>query len=431
MGLGRDFNALLGTQFLGAFNDNLFKQLVLLLAVDTLFPGKDMQGFAFAVFALPFVLFSGAAGDLSEKHSKRSIIVRMKIAEIAIMALGIGALLMVPRQGGAAGYAWPALLGVLFVMGTQSAFFGPAKYGVIPEIVPGQQLVRANGSIAMTTFLAALFGIGLGGPLLDWFGPQVAPPATPKLWMPGVVCVGLAVVGTAVARLMRPLPALRPDLTVGLNPFGRLWGTIKMLSAEKGLMRLVLLNSFFWFNCGAISQSINGMSLPAYLDMQAKTEVSYLTSIMSVGIVVGSLLAPRLAKRVSLAGLVMGGTTLMVATQAGLLTIGTVVDRAHGAFGVALVLLGLAGVAGAILVVPIQSYLQAAPPPGKRGQTFAVNNFMNFLFMFLAGVFYQSAVGSLGPTVAQAVGGGLFFGWMLFIRRDIRAMHIEGHAEPA
>ncbi|MCA9546583.1 MAG: MFS transporter, partial [Myxococcales bacterium] len=413
-----------------AFNDNLFKQIVLLLAVDTLFPGKDMQGFAFAVFALPFVLFSGAAGDLSEKYSKRSIIVRMKILEIVIMLFGIGALLLVPRQGTAApGYAWPVLLVVLGVMGTQSAFFGPAKYGAIPEIVGGDRLVRANGGIAMTTFLAALFGIGLGGPLLDHFGPGVAPPAEPKLWMPGVVCVGLAVAGTLIARRMGPLKALRPELTISLNPFGRLWSTSKKLRAEKGLMSLILLNSFFWFNSGAISQAMNGMSVPEYLGMQRKSEVTWLTTTISVGIILGSLLAPWLAKRLRLSWLVIGGTVTMVAAQSLLLLIGTVVTRDGYAFELAMGALAVAGVAGAVLMVPIQSYLQDAPPPGERGQAFAVNNFMNFLFMFLAGVFYQLVVASVGPTIAQACGGAALLLWMLKSLPAIRAMHIEGHAE--
>jgi acyl-[acyl-carrier-protein]-phospholipid O-acyltransferase/long-chain-fatty-acid--[acyl-carrier-protein] ligase len=418
LGHGRDFNALLGSQFLGVFNDNLFKQLVLLLAVDTLFPGQDMQGIAFAVFALPFVLFSGMAGDLSERFSKRSIIVRMKMAEIVIMVLGIGALMTVTS----ASFAWPALLVVLFVMGTQSAFFGPAKYGVIPEIVPPTSLVPANGAIAMTTFLGALVGIGLAGPLLDWFGPATP---SPKLWAPGVVSVGLAVVGTIVAMRMRALKALRPDLKVGLNPFGRLLGTMKMLSAEKGLMHLVMLNSFFWFNSGAISQAINGMSLPEYLDMQQKTDVSYLTATISVGIILGSALAPRLARHMKLSRLVVLGAVLMVAAQMAMLAVGPVLTRANGAYPFAMGLLALCGIGGAIMIVPVQSYLQNAPPVGKRGQTFAVNNFMNFLFMMLSGAFYHVMVGGLGPVAAQAVGGGLLLAWLVYARKSVAAIVID------
>jgi len=174
----RDFRALVGAQLLGAFNDNLFKQLLLLMAALTLFPGQDKQGLAFAVFALPFIIFSGMAGDLSERFSKRSIIWRMKLAEIVVMGLGLWALQI---------QSWAFLLGVLFLMGLQSAFFGPSKYGVIPELVGPSKLVRANGTIAMTTFMGVLFGQALAGPLLDNFGDT--------LWIVGLVCVAFAIVG--------------------------------------------------------------------------------------------------------------------------------------------------------------------------------------------------------------------------------------------
>lgn len=416
--MGRDFRALLGAQFLGAFNDNLFKQLVLLLAAGTLFPGRDLQGFAFAIFSLPFVLFSGVAGDLSERHSKRTIIVQMKVAEIAIMALGIAALMSLN---------WHFLLVVLCIMGTQSAIFGPPKYGVIPEIVEPGGLVRANGNIAMTTFLAALAGQALAGPLMDAFGPQVA---QPRLWMPGVVCVGLAVLGTVFAARMRPLPPLRPDLKIGKSPFGQLPATIRMLRADRGLFGMVVLYSMFWFNSALINQAINGMGLPGYLDVPAdgKTELSLLLASVSVGIILGSAVAPRLARRFPLSRLVWGGGLTMLVLQCLLLLIGPVLGRHNGGSWFAGVVLCLVGVAGAVFVVPVQSYLQDAPPPGKRGQTFAVNNFMNFLCMFLAGLVYMVGVAALGPTGAQLVGAAAMLFTLWWVRRAVGAMAIGGAA---
>lgn len=416
--MGRDFRALLGSQFLGAFNDNLFKQLVLLLAAGTLFPGRDLQGFAFAIFSLPFVLFSGVAGDLSERHSKRTIIVQMKVAEIFIMALGIAALMSL---------SWYFLLVVLWVMGTQSAIFGPPKYGVIPEIVEPTGLVKANGSIAMTTFLAALAGQALAGPLMDNFGPQSA---VPRLWMPGVVCVGLALLGTWFAMRMRPLKAQRPDLKLGKSPFGSLPATIRSLRGEKGLFGMVVLYSMFWFNSALVNQAINGMGLPGYLDVpvDGKTELSILLGLVSVGIIVGSALAPRLAKRLPLARLVWGGGLAMAGLQLLLLLIGPVLDRHNGGLYFAGAVLCLVGIAGAIFVVPVQSYLQDAPPPGMRGQTFAVNNFMNFLCMFVAGVVYMLGAGLLGPTGTQVVGALSMVVCLWWVRRAVGAMAIGGSA---
>lgn len=423
--LGRDFRALLGAQFLGAFNDNLFKQLVLLLAVGTLFPGRDMQGLAFAIFSLPFVVLSGIAGDLSERFSKQRIIVQMKVLEIAVMALGVWSLMSLN---------WSFLLFVLFFMGAQSAIFGPPKYGVIPEIVHPEGLVRANGNIAMTTFLAALGGQALAGPLMDAFGPA-AP--TPRLWMPGIVSIGLAVVGTLFALRMRPLPATRPDLKLSKNPLGQLPQTIRSLrqwrppalpsgAKAAGLMGLIVLYSAFWFNSGLIGQAINGLAMPDYLDIPEgrKVEVSLLLSLISVGIIVGSALAPKVAARLSLKRAVWLGGLLMTGLQVFLLLVGPVFHRENGGLYWSAALLLMMGVGGAIFVVPIQSYLQAAPPEGMRGQTFAVANFMNFLCMFLAGVAYMLCVPWLGPTGTQLLGGVAMGGALWWSRHEIAAMRI-------
>src|SRR5438105_13057246 len=122
----RSFWGMTATQFLGAFNDNVFKQLMLLLAIPVgaaAAQKADEQGMATMIFSLPFVLFSGFAGYLSDRYSKRTMIVACKVAEIGIMLLGMLAFLAY----GTAGYR--GLLAVLFLMGTHSAFFGPGKYG--------------------------------------------------------------------------------------------------------------------------------------------------------------------------------------------------------------------------------------------------------------------------------------------------------------
>lgn len=410
----RGFNALVGAQFFGAFNDNLFKQLILILAVLVLFPGKDLQGLAFAVFSLPFILFSGIAGDLSERYSKRTIIVWMKVAEIGVMGLGILAFMTM---------SWTLMLVVLGIMGVQSAFFGPSKYGVIPELVTPKKLVPANGMITMTTFLALLTGQALAGPIMDHFGPKAESPA---LWVPGVFCVGFAVIGTLIATRIEPLTPQKPAQRISRNPFGDVFKTIKTLRASKGLFALVLLNSFFWFNSAVLNQAVNGLSKPGYLAIPANqsTELSYLLATISIGIIVGSVLAPRLAKSLGLGKVVFIGAFGMVILQAGLLLIGTVFGRENGGFWVAIGLLGAIGAIGALGIVSVQAFLQDAPPPGMRGQTFAVNNFMNFTFMFLAGVFYLLA-NLVGPTVVQVASAVIMLGYVIAIRRHIRGMRID------
>ncbi len=409
----RSFRYLVGAQFFGAFNDNLFRQLILFLAATMLFPGEDKQGFAFAVFALPFVLFSGIAGDLSERYSKRTIVIYMKVAEIGVMIAGAAAL---------QSKNWPFLLVVLFIMGTQSAFFGPSKYGIIPELVPTARLLGANGTIAMTTFLGVLLGQALAGPMLDYFGD--------RLWVTGVFCVSFAVIGTAFARRMAPLPPQRPELTISLSPFGRLFGTIATLHREHGLIRIVVLNSFFWFNGGVLQQSIVAFGEPGYLDIGEgeKRLLSFVMVTLALSIIAGSLAAPRLARLIPARRLLVIGAVGTTVAQLALLLIGPVFGRDNGGLYFTHATMAVIGFGGALFVVPIQSYLQYGPPEGTRGQTFAVNNFMNFLFMFFGGIYFivvRLPAIDLGPTVAQALAGLSMLGFLLLVRRTVAQIKFE------
>ncbi len=408
----RSFRALVGAQFLGAFNDNLFKQLMLFLAAGYLFPDRDVQGLAFAVFALPFVLFSGLAGDLSERFSKRAIVFRMKVAEIAIMGLGVIAF---------ATLSWTFMLVVLFLMGMQSAFFGPSKYGVIPELMPAHRLLRANGIISMTTFAAILFGQALAGPLLDGFGD--------RLYLPALACVLFAVLGTLIAGRMTPLAPQNPAQRIPPHPFGNLFSTMKHLRGGKRILRFVLLNSFFWFNGGVIQQAIVSLGEPDYLDVGVgeKSLLSYVLVTLSISIITGSLLVPVISKRLGVGRTIITGTLLMVVGQLSLLTIGPLFDRAGGGLVITHGLMVLIGVSGAMFVVPVQTYLQHAPEPGRKGQTFAVNNFMNFLFIFGGGVYYLAArmpAFDIGPTAAQALSSLMVLGFLLLNRRLVMKMII-------
>ncbi|HAA54678.1 MAG TPA: hypothetical protein DCE42_07960 [Myxococcales bacterium] len=409
----KSFRALVGAQFLGAFNDNLFKQLILFLAASYLFKGQDKQGLAFAVFSLPFVLFSGMAGDLSEKYSKRKIIVWMKVAEIVVMVLGMIALQM---------KSWTLMLVVLFIMGLQSAFFGPSKYGVIPELVPPLGLMKANGVIAMTTFMGVLLGQALAGPLLDKFIDQ--------LWITGAACVAFSVIGLIFSLRMGELERQKPDLPITPNPFGRLFETIGHLRKQKGLMTIVVLNSFFWFDGGVIQQSIVALGEKAYLNVPAgeKRLLSLLMVTLALSIIIGSVIAPRFSKMLSAGKMTTIGFVGMIVGQGLMLLIGPVFQRANGGLYFAHFVMIVIGFFGAFFVVPTQSYLQHAPEPGMKGQTFAVNNFMNFLFIFLGGVYYMivrnPSVG-MGPTLAQGLAGVFMIIAFVVCMKQVKEMDIK------
>ncbi len=417
--MSRSFYAFIATQLLGAFNDNLFKQLILFLAASILFPGVDKQGLAFAVFALPFVLFSGLAGDLSERYSKQKIMVAMKWLEIVIMLLGAVAL---------QSKDWNLMLLVLFVMGAQSAFFGPAKYGAIPEMVKPKDLIRANGAVTMTTFIAVLAGGALAGPLLDRIGD--------RLWLSGVACIGLAVLGTFTASRIQPLSATRPNHVVAtsISPltwpaalFSGLASTIRRLSRRQGLMSIVLLNSLYYFNAGVFNQAVVGMGAPELLDIGAgnQKQLSAILATLSVSVAVGAVLTPALAKRIAPGRLVIGGALLMALAQGLMNLVATVVTKDAGALLLMHLCAATTGLFGAVVVVPLASYLQFAPEPGMRGMTFGVTNFFNFLCLFLAGLFYLVLRGMLGisPAIVQSASAVFLIAGLGAWRRRISAIN--------
>src|SRR3954447_1192122 len=200
----RSFWAMAITQFLGAFNDNLFKQLILLLATPTLAQAvagsaKDVQSDAQFVFAAAFLIFSGFAGYLSDRFSKSRIVVICKLAEIFVALMGMIGFIYFDRIG------VNGMFFVLFLMGMHSAFFGPAKYGILPEMIRANDLPRANGLFLMLTFLAIIFGMALAGTLLLAFHHE-------RIWLGSIACIAIAVLGTISSLSIRRLPAANANL---------------------------------------------------------------------------------------------------------------------------------------------------------------------------------------------------------------------------
>ena len=409
----RSFHGHVAAQYCGAFNDNLFKQLILFLAARELFPDSDKQGVATAVFALPFVVFSGVAGDISERYSKRTIIVAMKVAETVIMLTG--ALALQQRS-------WAGLLVVLFVMGTHSAFFGPSKYGIIPELVGKMRLLSANGIVSMTTFLSIVLGQALAGPLLDRCGT--------RLWITGAWCVGIAVVGTIAALRIRKVPALRPNTAI--RPFGSLLHSARELRNDPRVVRMLVLNATFWFNGGVIQQAVVGLGAPQYLAIpkDANSRLSMLLVSLATSIVVGSLCVPLAARVVRLGKLVAFGAISMLGCQAALAV--TVSLMRSNAYLASLFLVSALGFTGAFFVVPVQTFLQYAPESGTRGKTFAVNNFLNFLCVFFAGAFYMlCATFKLHPGIASTLSAIPMCALLLAMRQTVLSIQKPGAVPPA
>lgn len=275
----RSFWGLNLTQFLGAFNDNLFKQLVMLLCLDQVKRGgQDLQGIAMVLFAVPFIIISGYAGYLSDRYSKRTIIVLCKLAEVVIVLLGM--------IGFATG-SLPFLLAVLCLMGIHSAFFGPSKYGILPEMLHPQDLPRANGTILMATFLAIIFGLSAAGLAKQKYEST--------LWMASIPCLVIAVSGLLTSLAIRKTPVAQPELRFELSSVAIAPDTRKLLWIDHKLLGVLLMSSVFWFVGGTIyPPAINALCKEQFHfdDLSA----GLFAASTGVGIAIGCMTAGILSK---------------------------------------------------------------------------------------------------------------------------------------
>lgn len=384
----RAFWGMTSTQFLGAFNDNLFKQLVMLICIDAAAPerlGKDYQPLALALFAIPFVLFSGFAGFLSDRMSKRGIVVWMKVLEIVIMLAGMAAFFL-----GAMDPDWllPMLFVVLFFMSTQSAFFGPSKYGILPELFAEKDLPQANGIIQMTTFLAIIFGFAAAGYGKLYFGADV--------WVVSAICVGIAVAGTLTSLLVRPTPVAHPGLKFEWSALAINKDTWNMLKGDKPLVEVLLISSLFWFLGGVMQPTSNTFGKVQMVLDDGST--SLLGAFMGIGIAAGCVLAGKLSHQQINFGLVRIGSWGLVGSLLFLMLLGLShsAETSPDASGIApfwvthnLVRLGMLGVGffGGLFIVPLQVFMQARPPEDQKGRMIGAMNLVNWLAICFAAAF--------------------------------------------
>lgn len=374
------------TQFLGAFNDNLFKQLVLLLAVSFVSSSTagDNQDVAAIVFALPFVLFSGFAGYLSDRYSKRNITVWAKVAEIAIMLLGVAGFLLY----GTTGYV--GLLVVLFLMGAQSAFFGPSKYGILPELFRGTDLPRANGIIIMTTFLAIIFGTVAAGVLRDLLVERTAEGAmdATRLWIGSLACVGIAVVGTLTSAIIRPTPRAVPDLAFRLSSLAIPPETRAVLRRDLPLVQAILASSMFWMVSGVTVLVVNyvGTHEMGFDAAESGTPTSALSACLAIGIMVGAVIAGKLSRgKVDFRLTRVGAFGIVVClTMLGLFSDG----RQLLGFGLSIPTMVMLGTFAAFFAIPVQVFIQARPTEDQKGRVIAVMNLANFTAILFSGAIY-------------------------------------------
>ncbi|MEX2241841.1 MAG: MFS transporter [Burkholderiales bacterium] len=394
----RRFGPFFGVQFLGAFNDNVFKQaLVILLAYQTAsfttMSSNTLQNLAQALFILPFFLFSATAGQIADKYEKSTLITITVSIELAVMALGALGLFMRNLT---------LLLAALFLGGAQSALFGPVKYAILPQHLNETEIVGGNGMVEMGTSIAILLGMVYGGWMITQPGWGVAGVA--------VSAMAFAAAGILLSRFIPRSPAPAPDLRINWNPLTETWRNLKFTSRNRTVWNAILGISWFWFY-GAmfitqfpnLSKNVLGAS---------EHVVTLLLIVFSVGIGLGSLLCERLSGRKVEIGLVpfgsigltLFGVDLWLAAQ---------MHAPHGAQTLAefardpshwrmLADLFLIGMFGGLYIVPLYALVQTRSDPAHRSRIIAGNNILNAAFIVAAAAV---AIGlfAAGLTIAQLI----------------------------
>ncbi len=386
----RAFWGMTGTLFFGAFNDNVFKQLVLLLAAtNATAEGSDQQGPAMILFAAPFILFSGIAGFFSERNSKRLIIILSKAAEVVVMSLGLVLLIAFPMAGVALsdGAGLAGLFAVLFLMGAQSAFFGPGKFGMLPEMLRERDLPKANGIVMMASFLAIIFGTAMAGPCKDLF----VDPGYP--WVVGVFCVLIAAIGLTSSIFLRRTPVANPDLRFEWSAVGIPTDVWRYLRTDGALLGALAVTCMFWLIGGVVLMVVNNLGLGGVFyerdNKFADTWTSLLNAAVGVGIGLGCVSAGVISRgradfrlmRIGCAGTVLWLTLLSIpGTESPTLL----------NYPMTLFVLMLLGFFTGLFIVPLQVFLQSRPPQGQKGRIIATMNLTNWIFILFSGVLYTA-----------------------------------------
>ncbi|MBN9694993.1 MAG: MFS transporter [Zoogloea sp.] len=395
----RRFRPFFLTQFLGAFNDNLFKNaLVVLLTFQaaswtTLAPAL-LSNLAAGIFILPFFLFSASAGQLADKYDKARLTRLVKVLEMAIMGVALAGFLL---------HSLVVLFTALFLLGCHSTLFGPVKYALLPQHLHEHELVGGNALVEAGTFVAILIGTLVGGLLASLDNGDV--------WIAGGGLI-VAAAGYLTSRGIPPAPAPAPDLRINPNPFTETWRNIGFARQNRTVFLAIMGISWFWLY-GALFLA----QFPAYAKGVlggGEATVTLLLATFTVGIGLGSLLCEKLSGghvEIGLVpfgsiGLTLFGLDLAFASPAALpagapLAIGGVLAQ-PGMLRILLALMML-GVFGGFFIVPLYAMLQSRSAPAQRARIIAANNIVNALFM-VVGALAAGSLLSAGLSIPMLFG---------------------------
>jgi acyl-[acyl-carrier-protein]-phospholipid O-acyltransferase / long-chain-fatty-acid--[acyl-carrier-protein] ligase len=360
----KSFWSLFITQCQGAFSDNVFKFVVIYTAFSQFESEADQDWFVSIVgvlFAVPFILFTMTGGYCAVRYSKRTMAMYIKMGEIVIMGLG------------AIGLYWGNiyfLLGVIALMSTQSAFFGPVKYGLIPELLEEKQLSWGNGYIGLGTFIAIILGTIAGGYLFDWFENQL---------LTGIILAFLAGLGYLTSRNIRKLPPADLEKPFRINFLGEFWDQLQYARKDRVLILSILGSTYFWF-LGAMVQQAVMIYGKNELHLSFR-HTSVLFAMMALGIGAGSFAAGYVSSRKIEYGLIpLGAVGISIFSFC--LGQPELSAMRFGTF------LGLLGFFGGFYIIPINALIQFRPDAKRRGSVIAMQGLLSWVGIVFSAAIY-------------------------------------------
>ena len=365
------------TQCLGALNDNIYKNILLLMVtysqIDSLPMSVDLfVNLAAGLFILPFFLFSAHAGAIADNMDKAKLIRRLKLIELVIMSCAATAIMTQSAI---------LMLVLLFMTGTQSAYFGPVKYALLPQALKSDELVKGNAWVEIGTFLSILIGTLSAGILL----------AVPNgMIIASCIVITLSLLGFLSSANIPALPSKKSD-KVKFEPITGLKKTLKLAQKQRGIWMSILAISWFWF-MGAtyLTQFPNFAREHLFAD---STVVSLLLALFSVGIATGSWLCEKLSFNQVELGILPFGILGLTIFSADLLWAVPAIESfpsqyydvqsfvAQSSHIRVMIDLFLVGMSGGVFIVPLYAFIQSRSEEGECAQSIAANNIMNALFM--------------------------------------------------
>jgi acyl-[acyl-carrier-protein]-phospholipid O-acyltransferase/long-chain-fatty-acid--[acyl-carrier-protein] ligase len=368
------FQGLLATQFFGSFNDNMFRWLAVPLAKGVI-PATTALSLGLACFTLPYLLFAAHAGFLADRYPKRSVIVACKVAEIVLMALGVLAIYF-----GSVSF----LFIVVALMGTQSALFGPSKFGAIPELVSPALISSANGLMALTTVVASALGFIAGNFLFGYtVNPDLGFAGGVSIASPAAALLGVAAAGWMTSLVITRVPAADPRRGFPMNPFAKSMDGLRLLGGNLPLLRTALGIAFFWFLASLAQMTIDPL-VTQQLHLPQK-DVGMFLGVLVAGLGAGSVLAGLWSGgKVELGIVPVGAAVISIGAACLALVAGSVEAYATisaGAKLAAFASLFVLGLGAGLFNIPLEAFLQHRSDRETRGTILAANNFISFALM--------------------------------------------------